>query len=89
MMLGGTDDTYKTIFMVDFGLSTVYRLKDGNHVPFKENVGSIGTMRFNSINCHKVNIYFKYTILILYFLEIIWFNFFSFFGIFNIFTAKN
>lgn len=54
MMIGRMGNSKRLIHLVDFGLSANFIKPDGSHISFKRNVGNIGTMRFNSINCHKV-----------------------------------
>jgi casein kinase 1/casein kinase 1 epsilon len=42
----------KKIYMIDFGLAKRYLLKDGNHIPYKDNKNLTGTARFASLNTH-------------------------------------
>ncbi|KRX01189.1 Protein kinase-like domain [Pseudocohnilembus persalinus] len=43
----------KTIYLIDFGLANSYRNSEQVHIPFKKNVGMVGTQRYTSINSHK------------------------------------
>lgn len=50
----GLDSTDTLVYLVDFGLSKKYRVKDG-HIPFRANVGLVGTARYASLNAHMGN----------------------------------
>ncbi|CAD8153467.1 unnamed protein product [Paramecium pentaurelia] len=51
--LMGMNKTYNTIYIIDFGLSKKYKdKKTGEHIPYKENKGLIGTARYVSVNTH-------------------------------------
>merc|ERR1712173_132599 len=41
------------IYVLDFGLSVMYRNDDGSHVEFKTGCRRCGTARYSSINTHK------------------------------------
>ncbi|KAM3144750.1 hypothetical protein pb186bvf_003059 [Paramecium bursaria] len=41
------------IYLVDFGISKVYKDQKGQHIPFRENKPFIGTTRYASIAAHK------------------------------------
>merc|ERR1711920_755706 len=41
------------IFILDFGLSVMYRRDDGSHVEYQEGSRRCGTARYSSINTHK------------------------------------
>jgi len=38
--------------LIDFGLAKYYIDSEGNHIPFFEKKGLIGTARYASVNCH-------------------------------------
>lgn len=40
------------IYMIDFGLAKKFLLKDGVHIPYKDNKNLTGTARFASLNTH-------------------------------------
>ena len=44
-----------TLYLIDFGLSRKILDNKNNHIPFKENRGVLGTVRYISINAHKGN----------------------------------
>ena len=48
----GTGDNKNVIHLIDFGLSKKYILDNGNHIPFKNNKGLVGTVRFSSVYSH-------------------------------------
>ena len=48
----GKDEDKKTIYVIDFGLSRSFRMKDGNHIQFREHVGLVGTTRYASVYSH-------------------------------------
>ena len=48
----GTGKRAHKIFIIDFGLAKRYLLKDGKHIPYKENKNLTGTARYASINTH-------------------------------------
>ncbi|CAD8100822.1 unnamed protein product [Paramecium sonneborni] len=52
-VLFGVDDECSKIYVVDFGISKVYRDKHGNIHPFRDNTSFIGTTRYASIAAHK------------------------------------
>lgn len=43
----------RNIFILDFGLSVMYRRDDGSHVEYQEGSRRCGTARYSSINTHK------------------------------------
>merc|ERR1719419_846363 len=46
-------DKGANIFILDFGLSVMYRRDDGSHVEYQEGSRRCGTARYSSINTHK------------------------------------
>lgn len=38
--------------MIDFGLAKKYRMKDGQHIPYKDNKNLTGTARYASVSTH-------------------------------------
>lgn len=42
----------KTLYMIDFGLSKMYKDQNGKHNPYKEGRGLVGTARYASISTH-------------------------------------
>jgi len=49
--MGRNKDNDK-VFMVDFGLAKKYLLKNGVHIPYKDNKNLTGTARYASKNTH-------------------------------------
>lgn len=48
----GTGKNGHKVFIIDFGLAKRYVLKDGKHIPYKENKNLTGTARYASLNTH-------------------------------------
>ena len=49
----GINKKFSTIYIIDFGLSKRFKdKKTGEHIPYKENKGLIGTARYVSLNTH-------------------------------------
>ena len=48
----GREENAKNVFMIDFGISKIYRDSNGRHISFKENKPFIGTTRYASIAAH-------------------------------------
>jgi len=46
-------DRGRNIYILDFGLSVMYRKDDGSHMDFREGCRRCGTARYSSINTHK------------------------------------
>jgi casein kinase 1 len=55
ILLGRTDNEAHMIYLVDFGISKVFRDNQGRHISFKENKPFIGTTRYASIAAHNGN----------------------------------
>ena len=47
----GSGENYKTIYIIDFGLSKAY-IENDEHIPFRDHKGMVGTARYASINTH-------------------------------------
>ena len=45
----GPDNNYKTLYLIDFGLSKSYLDEDGNHLKMRTDKGMVGTVRYSSI----------------------------------------
>lgn len=41
------------VFIIDFGLSKKYLLKDGTHIPYRDNKNLTGTARHASLSTHS------------------------------------
>lgn len=51
--LMGVNKKFNTIYIIDFGLSKKFKdKKSGEHIPYKENKGLVGTARYVSLNTH-------------------------------------
>ena len=48
----GRKDKKNTLFLIDFGISEKVINKDGNHIPYYDFDGFIGTVKYGSINAH-------------------------------------
>ena len=49
----GVNKRNDTVYIIDFGLCNRYRdKKTGEHIPYKENKGLVGTARYVSLNTH-------------------------------------
>jgi casein kinase 1 len=51
-LVGGSDDTKNTIYIIDFGLAKCYKSSDGEHIPFRDGKNLTGTARYASVNTH-------------------------------------
>lgn len=49
----GRGDQNSFIYMLDFGISKVFKDDNGRHIPFRENKPFIGTTRYASIAAHR------------------------------------
>ena len=54
--IGCTPDTQHDVYIFDFGLSSQFIDKEGEHYPMKPGLSLIGTMRYASINNHQGNL---------------------------------
>ena len=52
-LIGGSDSTKDSVYIIDFGLAKCYRNSDGQHIPYREGKNLTGTARYASINTHK------------------------------------
>ena len=52
-LIGGTESTKDSIFIIDFGLAKCYKNSDGEHIPYRDGKNLTGTARYASINTHK------------------------------------
>lgn len=48
----GYGSNFNSIHLIDFGLAKYYIDSEGNHIPFFEKKGMIGTARYASVNAH-------------------------------------
>lgn len=52
-LIGGTDTTKDTVYIIDFGLAKCYKNSEGEHIPHKDGKNLTGTARYASIATHK------------------------------------
>lgn len=52
-LIGGTETTKDTVYVIDFGLAKCYRNSEGEHIPYKDGKNLTGTARYASIATHK------------------------------------
>ena len=52
-LIGGTENTKDSVFIIDFGLAKCYRNTEGQHIPYIDGKNLTGTARYASINTHK------------------------------------
>ena len=48
----GLGENARTVYIIDFGLSKKYIDENGNHIPYREKKGLVGTARYTSLNSH-------------------------------------
>ena len=48
----GYGSNFTVVHLIDFGLAKYYKDSEGNHIPFIEKKGMIGTARYASTNAH-------------------------------------
>ena len=48
----GTENKSNIVYLIDFGLSKKYKMKNNQHIPYREGRNLIGTARYSSINTH-------------------------------------
>ena len=51
-LVGGTETTKNTVYIIDFGLAKCYKSSDGEHIPFRDGKNLTGTARYASLNTH-------------------------------------
>lgn len=51
-ILMGRESENNVIYLIDFGISKIYKDSNGRHISFKENKPFIGTTRYASIAAH-------------------------------------
>jgi serine/threonine protein kinase len=51
-LVGGTEQTKNTIYIIDFGLAKCFKSSDGEHIPFRDGKNLTGTARYASLNTH-------------------------------------
>eukprot|EP01001_Neometanema_parovale_P005493 NODE_1925_length_1560_cov_118.241475_g1832_i0.p1 GENE.NODE_1925_length_1560_cov_118.241475_g1832_i0~~NODE_1925_length_1560_cov_118.241475_g1832_i0.p1 ORF type:complete len:358 (-),score=46.45 NODE_1925_length_1560_cov_118.241475_g1832_i0:371-1444(-) len=49
----GIGETSHHVYVIDFGLSTPYRQKDGAHIPYDDQDAMVGTARYCSVRSHR------------------------------------
>ncbi|CDW89714.1 UNKNOWN [Stylonychia lemnae] len=52
-LIGITEQTKDSIFIIDFGLAKCYKNTDGQHIKYRDGKNLTGTARYASINTHK------------------------------------
>jgi len=52
-LIGGSEHTKDSVFVIDFGLAKCFRNSDGQHIPYRDGKNLTGTARYASINTHK------------------------------------
>lgn len=52
-LIGATESTKDSVFIIDFGLAKCYKNSDGQHIKFRDGKNLTGTARYASINTHK------------------------------------
>lgn len=51
-LVGGTESTKNSIYIIDFGLAKCYKNSEGEHIPFREGKNLTGTARYASLATH-------------------------------------
>lgn len=51
-MMGAKENTSR-VYMIDFGLAKRYENSHHKHIPYKENLNVIGTLRYLSVHSHQ------------------------------------
>ena len=52
-IIGGTEQTKDSVYIIDFGLAKCFKNSDGEHIPFRDGKNLTGTARYASIHTHK------------------------------------
>lgn len=52
-LIGGTESTRDSVYVIDFGLAKCFQNSNGEHIPYKDGKNLTGTARYASINTHK------------------------------------
>ena len=52
-LIGNTEATKDTVFIIDFGLAKAYQNSDSEHIPYREGKNLTGTARYASIFTHN------------------------------------
>ena len=52
-LIGGTEATRDSVYIIDFGLAKCYKNSEGEHIPYKDGKNLTGTARYASIATHK------------------------------------
>jgi serine/threonine protein kinase len=52
-LIGGTESTKDSIFIIDFGLAKCFKNNEGEHIPYRDGKNLTGTARYASVNTHK------------------------------------
>ena len=51
-LIGATESTRDTVYIIDFGLAKCYQNSAGEHIPYKDGKNLTGTARYASIATH-------------------------------------
>ena len=51
-LIGGTDATRDSVYIIDFGLAKCYKNSEGEHIPYKDGKSLTGTARYASTHTH-------------------------------------
>ena len=52
-LIGGTESTRDSVYIIDFGLAKCFKNSEGEHIPYKDGKNLTGTARYASIATHK------------------------------------